>query len=111
MKLQVLQEDFSKAISIASRFTSTRAQLPILGNILLSASRAKLLIASTNLEVSISISVGAQIEKEGEITVPSRVFSDLVSNLPSGQISLQAEKEQLKVSTQGFKVFPRLFQV
>jgi DNA polymerase-3 subunit beta len=102
MKLQVLQEDFSKAISIASRFTSTRAQLPILGNILLSASRTKLLIASTNLEVSISISVGAQVEKEGEITVPSRVFSDLVSNLPSGQISLQAEKEQLKVSTQGF---------
>ncbi len=102
MKLQVLQEDFSKAINTAARFTSSRAQLPILGNILLSASQTKLSIASTNLEISISISVGAQVEKEGEITIPSRVVSDLVSNLPSGQISLQAEKEQLKISTQGF---------
>lgn len=102
MKLQVLQEDFSRAVNTAARFTSSRAQLPILGNILLSASRAKLLVASTNLEVSISISIGAQVEKEGEIAVPSRVIPDLVSNLPSGQISLQAEKEQLKVSTKGF---------
>jgi len=76
MKLQVLQEDFSKAINTAARFTSSRAQLPILGNILLSASQTKLSIASTNLEISISISVGAQVEKEGEITIPSRVVSD-----------------------------------
>lgn len=102
MKLQILQEDFSKVISIASRFTSPKAQLPILGNILLSSSGTKLSVAATNLEVSISISIGAQVEKEGEITIPARVISDLVSNLPSGQTSLEAKKEQLKISAQGF---------
>lgn len=102
MKLKTLQDNFSKAINTAARFASTRAQLPILGNILLSAKKNKLLVASTNLETSIAISVGGQVEKEGEITIPARVLADLVSNLASGQISLQSEKEQLEISAEGF---------
>lgn len=102
MELQVLQENFSKALSTASRFTSTRAQLPVLSNILLSAKKTKLLVSATNLETSISISVGAQIKKEGEITVPARVITDIVSNLPPDTINLAVAKEQIKISTQNF---------
>ncbi len=102
MKLQVLQENFSKALSTASRFTSTRAQLPVLSNILLSAKKTKLLVSATNLETSISISVGAKVKKEGEITVPSRVITDIVSNLPPDTINLAVAKEQIKIDTQNF---------
>jgi len=102
MKLQVLQEDLSKILTIASRFTSTRAQLPILGNILFSASKTKLLIASTNLEVSIAISIGAKVEKSGEIAVPAKVITDLVNNLSLGQITLETEKEKLKIKASDF---------
>ena len=102
MKLQILQEKFSKALLIASRFTSTRAQLPVLGNVLLSAKKNKLLIASTNLEMSIVIPIGAQVEKEGEITIPAKTITDLVNNLSSGAIDLSVDKEQLKVKSQGF---------
>lgn len=102
MKLQILQENLAKAISIASRFSSSKAQLPILGNILLSAQKTKLFVNSTNLEVSVSIQVGAKIEEEGEIAVPSKVISELISNLPKETIDLSSEKEQLKVSTSQF---------
>jgi DNA polymerase-3 subunit beta len=103
MKLQVLQENLSKALTTASRFTSTRAQLPVLGNILVSGKKTKLLVSATNLETSISISVGAQIDKEGEITVPARVITDIVSNLPSGSINLSSANEQVKISAQNFE--------
>ncbi len=102
MKLQILQDNFSKALNITSRFASTRAQLPVLANVLLSAKRNKLLVSATNLEISISISVGAKIEKEGEITIPARVISELISNLPTGSIRLIAEKERLKISASNF---------
>jgi len=102
MNIQVLQENFSKALATASRFTSSRAQLPVLGNILLSASRNKLLISSTNLEISIALSIGAKVEKEGEITVPARTITDLVTNLPQGTISLATEKEQLTLKAEKF---------
>ena len=102
MKIQVLQENFSKALTTASRFTSSRAQLPVLGNILLAAGRNKLSISSTNLEISIALSIGAKVEKEGAITVPSRTITDLVSNLRPGTVSLAAEKEQLTIKAERF---------
>ena len=64
MDLQVLQENFSKALSITSRFASVKAQLPVLSNVLLSARKNKLLISATNLELSISITIGAKVKKE-----------------------------------------------
>lgn len=102
MKLQVLQENLSKALITTSRFASPKVQLPVLANILLSAKKNKLLVSATNLETSICISIGASVSKEGEITVPSRVVTDLISNLGTGQIMLEAEKEQLKVTAQNF---------
>lgn len=102
MKLQVLQENLNKALSFASRFASPKAQLPVLGNILLSAKKTKLLVSATNLEVSISVSVGAQIKNEGDLTIPARTIVDLVSNLPSSTVNLESEKEHLEISCSGF---------
>ncbi len=102
MKLQILQENFAKAITLASRFTTTRAQLPILGNILLSSTKTKLNISSTNLEISVSTQLGAKVESEGEISVPSKVLSELVSNLPKETLTLEGEKEHLKISSSSF---------
>ena len=102
MKLQILQENLQKAINITSRFASSKAQLPILGNILFSTDKSKVFISSTNLEISASIQVGAKIEEEGEISVPSKVISELIGNLPKETINLTAEKEQLKVATSSF---------
>ncbi|OGM15811.1 DNA polymerase III subunit beta [Candidatus Woesebacteria bacterium RBG_19FT_COMBO_42_9] len=99
MKLEVLQENFSRALSTASRFASSRAQLPVLGNIYLSAKKNKLLVCSTNLEVSVAISIGAKVSSEGEITIPSRVISELVVNFTPGAIMLNSEKEILEISS------------
>lgn len=102
MKLQVLQENLAKAVGLTLRFTSQKAQLPILGNILLSATKNKLLLASTNLEVSAATTIGAKVEKEGEITVPVKIASELVANLAPGAIALETDKEALKIVSPNF---------
>lgn len=102
MKLLILQENLERAIGITTRFASTKAQLPVLGNVLLSSRKSKIFISSTNLEISASVQVGAKVESEGEISIPAKVISDLVSNLPKETISLESEKEQLKISAPGF---------
>lgn len=102
MKLSILQENLAKAVDTASRFASTKAQLPILGNILLSSQKTKVLVSSTNLEVSVSVSVGAKVIEEGEISIPSKVISELINNLPKETLDISSEKEQLKISTSSF---------
>src|SRR3990172_8232070 len=102
MKIQILQEDFAKALTLVSRFVNTRAQLPLLENILLSGEKTRLVISATNLETSASTSIGAKVEGEGRVTVPAKVISDLVTNLPPGQIEIEEDKEHLIIKSQGF---------
>lgn len=102
MKLQILQENLQKAINITSRFASSKAQLPILGNVLISTDKSKIIVSSTNLEISASVQVGAKIEEEGEISIPAKVMLEIVNNLPKETISLESEKEQLKVEVSSF---------
>lgn len=102
MKLKVLQENLSKALINASRFTTSKSQLPILGNVKLETKKTKLIISATNLEMSTSISFGAQVEKEGEIAIPAKIITEIISNLQPGIVLLSAEKEQLKISTSSF---------
>lgn len=99
MKVEVLQENFAKALSLTSRFVSSRAQLPVLSNVLLSAKGTKLHLSATNLEISLSTSIGAKVEEEGEITIPARVLTDLITNLSKGPLTLSANKEQLEISS------------
>ena len=103
MKIQVLQENLSKALSVCSRFTSSKVQLPVLANILLKTNKNKLQLSATNLETSIAISIGAKVIKEGDITIPARVITEVVANLGPGQIELEAEKETLNIKTSNFE--------
>lgn len=103
MKLTVLQENLKNAVSLTSHFVSPKAQLPILGNILIKTDKSRLILSSTNLETSVSTSIGAKIEKEGEISINGKILNDIVSNLSSGSIELEVVKEQIKITSGKFK--------
>lgn len=103
MKLISLQENIKKAVNLASHFISNKAQLPILANILIKADKTKLTLSATNLENSITVSIAAKIEQEGEICVNGKVLNDVISNLNPSTIEISVSKEQLKLTSSNFK--------
>lgn len=103
MKLKVTQENLSKALGYVARVANTRGTLPILGNVLLRVDDNRLSIAATNLDIAIRSYLGAQIQSEGSLTVPARLFQDLVTGLPSGVIELEQDDQRLKVQTERYK--------
>lgn len=103
MKFQVLQENLKNSVALTSHFVSSKAQLPILGNILIKAYKSKLTLSATNLETSVTTSIAAKIEEEGEITVNGKTLNDVVSNLSSGALEIEVSKEQLKLASGTFK--------
>lgn len=102
MQLSILQEDLANSVLLASRFISTRAQLPILSNILLTAKAGKLSLSATNLETGVYTFVGAKIEKEGSITIPAKILVDIITHLPAGKVDMRLEKDQLRISCNSF---------
>lgn len=103
MKLSCLQENLSKGVSVVSRLVSTRGTLEILSHILLKTEDGRLKLSATNLEVGINYKIGAKIDEDGAITVPARLFSELISQLPHGKIDLSVEDTTLKTKIEQFE--------
>lgn len=99
MKVQVTQENLTKALTIASRIATTKASLPILNNVLLKTSDGRLLVAATNLEMASSNLIGAKVSKEGSITVPAKIISEYISNLPKGAVDLETDGTKLHIQS------------
>jgi len=102
MKFQALQENLLKAVVLAQRFTSTKAQLPILGNIYLNAQGNSLDVRATNLEMGINVTLGVKVEENGSITIPGKLFFDIIQNLNKGTITISSEGEKITVEADNF---------
>ena len=100
MKLTCTQENFKKAIYSTERVVGKQITLPILENILLETDNGMLKISATNLEIGVFLKIGAKIEEEGKITVPARLLSNFVNNLPSvGTVSLIVVDQTLHIES------------
>ena len=99
MEFKCDRESLYQGVQGVERIVSTRSTLPIIGNILLEASKTKLKISANNLEIGMEVFVKANIEEEGAVLVPAKVFSGIVSKLPDSEIIVKTlEKGIVKIS-------------
>lgn len=122
MKVQVLQENLQRGLSIVGRAVATRSTLPITANVLLATDKGRLKLAATDLDISISSWVGAKIDEEGATTVPSRLISDFVASLPqatvqleiadrSRQMKLECARNESTINAMDSEDFPRVPEI
>lgn len=102
MEILVQKNEFTKMAVTGARFISPRAQLPILGNVVLKADKTRLYLFATNLEMSFASFISAKIEGEGEVAVPGRLLSELLPNVSGETLQITAQKESLSLTTDGF---------
>jgi len=102
MKVTVLKENLHQAVNTVSRFIATKAQLPVLGNVLITADK-QLKLSATNLETGINYWIGAKIDKEGSISIPARLFAEFVASLPPEKVELEIVDNSLFLKSGGFQ--------
>jgi DNA polymerase-3 subunit beta len=95
MKLSCRQDNLSKGLAIVGRAVATRTTLPITQNVLLATDGGRLKLSSTNLEIAITTWIGGKVDQEGSITVPARLFTELVSSLPVEGVDLTMTPQPL----------------
>jgi len=99
MEISVTQENLSQALLAVGRVASSKTQLPILSNILLRTDNNRLLIAATNLEIAITQYIGVKVSKPGSITVPARLITEFINNLPKDSIELKVKNDNLYIKS------------
>src|SRR4051812_791462 len=103
MKLQVTQQNLSRALNTVARVASSRSTLPILSNVLIRAAGNRLSISATNLDIAITQTVGAKMDKEGAITIPARLMQDFINNLPDTVLNLELKDDKLHISADKYQ--------
>lgn len=102
MKFKIPQGEFTKLLLAANKSLLAKANLPILSNALVSASRGKVEIVSTNLETATKVVGDCQVEVEGETTLPGRLLLEFVSQLPEGEVVFEKLGEEVLVTTKRY---------
>ncbi len=88
MRVSILQDQLARGLGIVSRAVDSRPTLPVLANVLLATEDARLKLAATNLEMSVTTYIGAKVDRPGAITLPAKTFNELVSNLSPERVDL-----------------------
>lgn len=119
MKATFLTENLQKILTFLNHAVSGNSQLEILSTFLIIAEKGRLYINATDLEIGISSSIPANIEKEGNVCVPAKTFFDLISNISEEKISIETEGQSLVLKgkkikmvfqTQPHEEFPALYE-
>jgi len=95
MKLKIdtpsLREAINKVLSVVDKKNSR----PILTNCVLKASKNKLEVIATDLEVSAKIILKADVEVEGSFCINSKNIADILRELPNEQVTLNVDNSNL----------------
>jgi DNA polymerase III subunit beta len=94
MKVACGRDELAEKLQVAGRGVSTRTSVQILAGILLHAAGGRLSLAATDMEISLRVSLDAQVEDEGSVVVPGRLLVDIVRLLPAGEVTISHRAEE-----------------
>ena len=94
MKFKINKEHFSIGLKQVSNVVSSKPQMPVLNNVLIKAEKGKVLLTTTNLDLGIRCSITADIEEEGDITLPVKRLEKIVASTPEKEITIESSDGQ-----------------
>ena len=105
MKLVCSQSELSSSLQLVSRAVASRPTHPVLANVLLTADAGTGSISLTGFDLNLGIqtSIPATVTTSGEITLPARLFGEIVARLSSDSpitLSCAPDSEQVELTSQ-----------
>lgn len=95
MKFSVSKEKLLAGLQTVQNVVSTRTTLPILSNVLLRAADGQVRLTTTDLDVGVSGSIDAQVDKEGSTTLPARRLATIVRELPAAEVQVEVDSKNI----------------
>ena len=87
MEFEIDQARFLSALSLAQTVADKRSTMPVLANVLLRAtSDGNVVCSSTDLMISLTETIPAEVKRPGTLTVGVRHLHGVIKTLPSGDL-------------------------
>lgn len=107
MKFKINKEHFSTGLRQVTNVVSSKPQMAVLNNVLIKAEQGRVMITTTNLDLGIRCSVKAEVEQEGDITLPVKKLAEIINAMPQQEISIESSDGQTARIKSGRSNVPR----
>lgn len=107
MKLSVTRDNLHAGLGAVSATIPTKTTLPVLSNILVEAEDGKLTLSGTDLDISVSVTIEADVTEPGSVTVPARKFAEIVRELAAAPVHVETDGVEIRIESgkSRFKLF------
>ena len=116
MNFQVQRESILKPLQAVIGVVERRQTLPVLSNILFTATKDQISLTATDLEVELQATMDVEVKEPSDITIPARKLLDICRTLPeqskltftidSGTAQIKSGKSRFTLSTLPASEFP-----
>jgi len=107
MKIKVTKADLLEGLQTVQNVVSIRSTLPILSNVLLTAEKGRVLLTTSDLDVTVRCAIEADVAKTGATTLPARRLSSIIRELPDSAIEIEIDDRDVatvQCSSSFFKI-------
>ena len=101
MELRVRRDTFLAELNPMQGIVERRTTIPVLSHLLLSAAGDRLRLAATDLDVSLTSSVPAEVSRDGALAVQAKKFAEIVRSVVAEEIWLTLEDDRALVVQAG----------
>lgn len=107
MKFKINKEHFSTGLRQVTNVVSSKPQMAVLNNVLIKAENGMVMLTTTNLDLGIRCAIKAEVETEGDITLPVKKLAEIINAMPQQEISFESSDGQTAKIKSGRSNVPR----
>ncbi len=97
MKISLARDVLLSQLQTVTRVASTRSAIQALSGVQIAATADACELRATDTDVSLRVPLDAQVERDGTVVLPARLFLDVVRALPAPEVSLELRSAQQDV--------------
>lgn len=97
MKLITNKPSLVECLAVANKAVSSRSSIQVLSGVLVDAGEDRVVVCSTDMEISIKAPLAGRVEQPGALVLPARILTDIARSLPSGDVVIEQRPGETQV--------------
>jgi DNA polymerase-3 subunit beta len=97
MRLKMTRDNLQHGLAAVAASIPTRTTLPVLSNILVDVGQDSIALSGTDLEIAVSVTVPAEVDEAGSLTVPAKKLQELARELPEHPVRITTRGDRFEL--------------
>ncbi len=98
MKINIDLDVLTKKTNAIASVVPVKTTMPILSNLLITAEKNGINFSATDLDISVTSKIEADVSEEGRVAIPAKKFTEIVKSLSGKSVTLSSEGEKLNIA-------------